>query len=136
MCTKCGDWLTEENWQPSWRNKWLAGGGGYNFKCRKCVSSYVLSMPRASRAWKGVTEKDYNSRLNSQGGVCMLSDVTSCAGREGERLLSDHDHRTGQLRGILCRRHNTLVAACGESFDIASKVVTYLAKYQNPYPFC
>lgn len=45
----------------------------------------------------GLTPKDYNALLASQGGVCAI-----CRRRPAHRLCVDHDHQTGKVRGLLC----------------------------------
>ena len=60
--------------------------------------------PRDARLRKlyGVTEAEWNSVLEAQGGGCAI------CGRRGvtRSLHTDHDHETGEFRGILCARHN------------------------------
>lgn len=53
----------------------------------------------------GLTPEAYHAMLSAQGGGCML------CGRTPEfnmrRFPVDHDHRTGRIRGILCRFCNS-----------------------------
>lgn len=43
----------------------------------------------------GITAAEYDERKAAQGGLCAL-----CREREAEHV--DHDHRTGEVRGLLC----------------------------------
>jgi hypothetical protein len=54
------------------------------------------------RAELGLTVADYNALLERQGGGCAI------CGRppKTRRLDTDHDHTTGEVRGLLCHRHN------------------------------
>lgn len=48
----------------------------------------------------GITLADYNKLLKKQGGGCALCLKTP--EEEGRNLAVDHDHKSGQIRGILC----------------------------------
>ena len=52
----------------------------------------------------GLTYGEYARLLEFQGGTCA---IPSCpATGATKRLAVDHDHRTGQVRGLLCGPHN------------------------------
>lgn len=45
----------------------------------------------------------------------------------GEKALSiDHDHKTGQIRGILCHKCNTALGNVGDSEEILQRLIQYL----------
>jgi hypothetical protein len=82
--------------------------------CKKCVSMQYTATPTTPEQKEqkqanhrlrkyGVTREDYASMMDSQGGVCAI-----CA--EGcdlhGHLCVDHDHATGEVRGLLCHRCN------------------------------
>jgi hypothetical protein len=50
----------------------------------------------------GLTQDEYQDILDAQGGVCAVCTV----GWRSARMVVDHDHRTGRVRGILCHRCN------------------------------
>ena len=43
------------------------------------------------------------------------------------RLAVDHDHTTGELRGLLCHRCNTALGLLNDSPEIAHQAFRYLA---------
>ena len=49
----------------------------------------------------GLTETDYKEMLESQGGVCAI-----CNTHYDYHLHVDHDHSTGDIRGLLCKDCN------------------------------
>jgi hypothetical protein len=67
--------------------------------CRECV-------PSSSWRWRaseyGLGKKDWDRLLSEQGGTCALCHRTP------EHV--DHRHADGAVRGLLCRRCNTLMA--------------------------
>ena len=50
----------------------------------------------------GITIEEYDQLLSAQNGVCAI-----CGGGTSKRHFAvDHNHRTGQVRGLLCARCN------------------------------
>ena len=56
---------------------------------------------------RGVTKTAYSQILAQQDGRCAICRRTRGTGRS---LAVDHDHSTGQVRGLLCFRCNTALA--------------------------
>jgi Autographiviridae endonuclease VII len=48
----------------------------------------------------GMKAEDYDKLFESQGGRCGICQ------QPGEILCVDHDHKTGEVRGLLCNRCN------------------------------
>jgi len=71
----------------------------------------------------GLTAKEYDDLLELQGGRCAI-----CRRRPRSRALAvDHDHRTGQVRGLCCQRCNhDLLGAAGDDVQILRSAVRYL----------
>lgn len=54
----------------------------------------------------GITIEEYDTLLASQDGTCNI-----CGGGTSKRHFAvDHNHRTGQVRGLLCARCNSGLA--------------------------
>jgi hypothetical protein len=49
----------------------------------------------------GLTVADYEEMLAGQNGACKI-----CGKTTRKRLAVDHDHETGEVRGLLCHRCN------------------------------
>jgi len=71
----------------------------------------------------GLTLAGYDQMLASQGGVCA-----GCGGHniEGRRLAVDHDHETGQVRGLLCDRCNRIIGSAKDSPEVLRRLAAYL----------
>ena len=50
------------------------------------------------KRWFGITEAQYSKLLKEQNGVCFVCQTLP----RGRRLAVDHDHKTGEIRGLLC----------------------------------
>lgn len=59
----------------------------------------------------------------------LLATSTACEICETTNdLCIDHDHKTGFIRGILCRKHNTLLGFAGEDHDVLRNAIRYLMR--------
>lgn len=102
-----------------------------NYRCKQCESSYLQQWKRDNSernkahnrksyartgctvvqreyAWKrllakayGLTPERYAEMLLSQNGRCAI-----CKQESDKKLVVDHDHKTGAVRGLLCVRCN------------------------------
>lgn len=71
----------------------------------------------------GMTRADYDEMFEEQGGVCLICLNPSTS---GESLDVDHDHATGEVRGLLCRKCNVVLGLVGEDVDTLCQAVWYL----------
>ena len=70
----------------------------------------------------GITSDEYASMLNEQNGVCWI-----CGGKSGKkRLAVDHDHKTGEVRGLLCKRCNRMLGYYRDNAESFEKAAVYL----------
>ena len=78
----------------------------------------------------GITEADYLAMLLSQGSVCAICDREERRQQPiGKRRLSvDHDHETGQIRGLLCSDCNLGLGKFGDDPDTLLRAVEYLRR--------
>lgn len=66
---------------------------------------------------KGVTPEWYDAKLAEQNGVCAACHQPETAKHQGGTVNSlpvDHDHETGQLRGLLCHACNRALGLLGD----------------------
>lgn len=74
----------------------------------------------------GITLEEYDEKLAEQGGVCA---VCSREPRPDISLHVDHDHETGQIRGLLCFRCNVAIGLISEDHDNLTSIQTYLLRH-------
>lgn len=74
----------------------------------------------------GLTLEEYETLLTQQQGLCAICRRPSPATDRGGRLAVDHDHKTGEVRGLLCTSCNTGLGAFREDPDLFMAAVQYL----------
>lgn len=73
----------------------------------------------------GLTLDMYQQKLEDQGFVCAI-----CKRPDGLGNLSiDHNHETGEVRGLLCRACNAAIGALGDDIVLLEKALEYLKIY-------
>ena len=110
-CRHCGEKLTSENWYDHDKDK--------NNICKKCAC-------KGSRSSKikckyNLTVEDYNILLESVNNKCEI-----CG--SGIGLCVDHNHSTGEIRGILCFKCNSAIGFLEDDINKLSKAIEYLLK--------
>lgn len=127
--------------------KQTSAGDGLKTQCRQCRASYVKSyrannhekMKNSSKKWAsenkekvtnsfykreyGITVSDFKNMVLSQNGKCSI-----CNRVPKNKLCVDHDHTTGQIRGLLCRSCNGALGVFGDSLEGLKKVIDYCSR--------
>jgi Autographiviridae endonuclease VII len=76
-----------------------------------------------------ITVEQYQDRLDEQNGLCACCGKPASTGPR--RLLVDHDHNTGQIRGLLCRRCNTGIGMLGDDVEGVRRALSYLERVSS-----
>lgn len=72
----------------------------------------------------GITEEQYNRLLEKQKGCCAICDRHSSEFKT--RLSVDHNHFTGELRGLLCNYCNRRVVGRHRDGDLLRRLADYV----------
>ena len=70
---------------------------------------------------------DYDNMLEEQGGGCAICGKTP--EENGRRLSVDHDHETGEVRGLLCMDCNVSLGRFNDSSERCRQAMLYLRSY-------
>lgn len=96
---------------------------------------YQANKPRAasqSRQQKlkryGLTSEQYQALLAQQNGGCAICQATQGLESKNHPLYVDHDHQTGQVRGLLCQRCNAGLGMFKDSLELVTGAAAYLTK--------
>lgn len=74
----------------------------------------------------GLTPETYNEILSNQDFKCVIC-RSSDPKNKFNVFVIDHDHKTGQVRGLLCTHCNAILGMIEKSnSDIMGKISTYL----------
>lgn len=102
---------------------------GYS-RCKECGRNYRKSWkrrnPRKRKNQKlkneyGITVDQYEAMVESQGGKCAI-----CGSKA--RLVIDHSHSSGKVRGLLCSLCNTDLGLLGDNLPNLKAACRYLVK--------
>jgi hypothetical protein len=77
------------------------------------------------RSTFGITLAEYNERLATQGGCCLLCLTPEAESRHGV-LDVDHDHKSGYVRGLLCHQCNWALGILGDDPALLRRAAEYL----------
>lgn len=99
---------------------WASSGSRSCLTCQKRARSEAAHRSRVRRTY-GLTPEGYARLLAYQGGVCA-----GCGAKRSYRLNVDHDHKTGLVRGLLCRRCNKVLRDVRDSVGILIALRWYL----------
>lgn len=90
-------------------------------QCRPCASA-AQHGAMVEKTY-GLTAEQYQALLARQGGKCAI-----CRARpKSKRLAVDHDHGTGEVRGLLCSRCNhDLLGSAWDSLAMATALWHYM----------
>lgn len=76
----------------------------------------------------GVSLEWYDAKFDEQEGKCAICGAPSSS--KQKRLAVDHCHTTGNNRGLLCFRCNTVLEKVESMPDFFERAVEYLKKYE------
>lgn len=79
----------------------------------------VMARDAYLRRTYGITVEDEHRMHEAQGGRC------ACCGEE-KRLVVDHNHKTGAVRGLLCNACNVVLGLVNDDTEHLRKLVVYV----------
>jgi hypothetical protein len=128
QCTRCLDVKSEAEFSKDSRAK-----SGLQSRCKVCQSEVKAEMSDYYRdkhlqSKYGITHQDYLVMLEEQDCKCAICGIEEkyC---ENQRLAVDHDHDTGQVRALLCKKCNQAIGLLQDNSDFAKSAVEYLIRF-------
>jgi peptide methionine sulfoxide reductase MsrB len=70
----------------------------------------------------GISLEDWQRMFDSQNGCCAICD------KRTDDLVVDHNHESGEVRGLLCRKCNSALGFVFENEKILERMKDYLRK--------
>lgn len=102
-------------------------------KLRAQDAAYNRSHKEQMRAWRlrrryGISLGTYEEMFEAQSGLCKVCGKKS----HGKRLAVDHDHKTGEIRALLCHSCNTAVGYMEDDSELLRALADYIESYRTP----
>lgn len=101
--------------------------------CLPCQKQGTARTSKARRLQEtyGISHEEYDELLAAQGGTCAI-----CGRTPRYNLDVDHDHRTGLIRGLLCKMCNRhLLPSVRDDPDVLDAAAHYLIQAAIEPPF-
>jgi hypothetical protein len=76
----------------------------------------------------GITVDEYDSMVAKQGGRCAICRTEDPQSARNNVWNVDHDHDTGEVRGLLCSPCNRGMGLLQDSPDVIAKALRYLQR--------
>lgn len=82
---------------------------------------------------KGITQEKYESMFVEQENRCKIchEHETRVINKKVTRLVVDHCHKTGIVRGLLCAKCNLMISYADDSKDILEMAIIYLDEFDK-----
>lgn len=127
-CVKCNHTypLTSEHFRLS-HNKAKSGELKPTWRktCLECERAY--SREYVFKYHRGITHKERDDMLASQGGVCACCSSDDSNSKKGWHV--DHCHRSGKIRAVLCANCNIALGMVDDSVEALKKLINYLTRH-------
>lgn len=114
-------WGNEE-----YRQKQLENGRKRQAEYRALKTFEERKNERLMRRYN-LTLEDYQGWVDEQRGHCAICNKVPVK----SKLVIDHDHDTGTLRGLLCTKCNTGLGKFDDDFQLLEKALTYLYTFDK-----
>lgn len=113
------------------------GKHGRHSCCRECIRKRSKNRYKVDPLYTrknylkryGMTIDDYDRALEAQSFRCKIcgSSKPDCRGR----FAVDHNHATGEVRGLLCNSCNAVLGHARENISILLSAIEYLKEYSD-----
>jgi hypothetical protein len=78
-----------------------------------------------------ITQAIYDHMLLMQDGHCACCPATESGRANDNYLIVDHDHETGDVRGLLCHHCNIMLGGAKDNLSTLQNGITYLSQHSE-----
>ncbi len=80
----------------------------------------------------GITLEEYNALVFQQSGVCKVcKQLPTETSNQTNRLVVDHCHKTGRVRGLMCPNCNCALGHLKESVQLCQELAQYILDHKG-----
>ena len=120
VCTRCNQEKPSTPEYFPFHNRKLNGLDSW---CKKCRATYRNSIRRGR--YRKVISDEALKELIASTRACRI------CGNEEEKLVVDHDHVTGKVRGMLCNHCNRGLGHFRDNPELLESAKSYLLEHRN-----
>ena len=118
---------------------------GVRSHCKRCVNDsnldkyhqdldkkdihHLRARKHALKKFYNITLEDYDRMFKEQGGVCLICNKKETLHKR-KYLCIDHNHDTGEVRGLLCSNCNRGLGSFKDSKNLLKGAIIYLDRYE------
>lgn len=138
-CNKCGKRkrITRFYWQTKGGKRYRRSvcinchleGGRQDYRKRDPHKHNTAQRRAHVKRRFGLSPADYSALLEKQGGVCAIcheDEKTISSRGVRHNLAVDHDHKTGRVRGLLCKNCNSAIGQLQDDPMLMLSAMAYL----------
>lgn len=113
-------------------SEWRSDNPNHNqeWRAKNKLSRKEYERARSLRRYHGITVEQYNKMFEEQNGKCAICKLPATTG-QGKRLHVDHNHVTGEIRGLLCHGCNTSIGHFKENVASLKAAIGYLEMHNG-----
>ena len=110
----------------------------YKNECKDCVKQRSAKQPYDAAYFRnhhliktyGITQDEYEQMLKNQNHSCAICGINEKY-VSNKRFHVDHDHDTGEIRGLLCSKCNQAIGLLQDSSDFCNSAAEYLKGFNK-----
>ena len=105
---------------------------GRESRCKICRSNLNVINKEKNQKLKysyGITLSELNEKITKQNNKCKICNK-SLSELNSKDIHVDHNHITNNIRGILCKKCNSLLGLCNDNDIVLENAISYLRKYK------
>lgn len=116
-----------------------SGNRVYHHVCKLCHNRRTVEYGRTDKGKKatrradlrqyGLTIEQYDDWLDYQNGVCAVcscEETSRTKSGDVKSLAVDHDHKSGEVRGLLCQACNIALGLLNDDVSVLQSAINYL----------
>lgn len=124
ICKKCGEERDLSEFYTFRNGPKL----GHRYICKSCVKRRVMGWRRNNkdrvagyqrRYSYGIDSREFGAKHQAQKGLCAIC-------HKSRKLCVDHDHGTGEFRGLLCHECNSAIGLLRDDPVLVERALVYL----------
>jgi len=119
-CRLCGVVKSSDHFSASYQV-----ADGLHNDCKPCLSRLTNGINKKTRY--GLSEEDIARRLEEQRSQCAICEQLFDVERK-RAFHIDHDHRTGAVRGLLCKTCNLALGMLGDDAGRIALAIEYVRR--------